>query len=793
MAVGFRKYAITLVIFWMACLKCFSSHVVGGHFEMKANPTNFGQFKVSLKLYYDDENASSLVPKSTYKVAIYRKSDNLQMTTFLVAYQDRVSLIYSNRVCATLRSLKTSEITYSKDIFLDPEVYDNPNGYYVISEICCRNPNIDNIKTPGDVGNAFYMEFPPLKLNGIRFKNSSPSFNTPTGEYICRTEPFKTSFEAVDSDGDILEYTLVTPFAGNGDFFNTEMISPGPNYPLVVWNSGFSASNAIPGTPPLSIDNRGQLTVTSDGLVNQLYVFCVEVKEYRMINNTKTLLGLVRKDFQFLVVDCPNIKPNDPSFTVNGNAIGNEISICGNQTIKLEAEQNPNWNYQWLRDNIVLSGESSSSIQVSIPGKYQLKTSYKDICSKSNTSTEFTVKTGLDVNIEEINGKNEFCTGSTTTLKSSVSGANYTYQWMLDNTLLIANSDKLEISESGEYQLKVTESSGQCNSTSNKIKLIKRDLPTPVITTTKSKICVGETTYLQVSTLNGKNYEWYLDGSIIPNAQRYTLETKQYGKYTLLLTDQFGCQGKSNEIEIELATNIPVNIDPVPAICGVDAPVIKLKASPLGGFFEGTGVENLSVFNPKLAGVGEHEITYIFSSSNNQCVNKGSTKIIVVKKPTSILDDKIISKTGAIITLDATSPEGLYYKWTPTLDLSNPSVSNPKLLVTKPVFYTVKITSVYSCSAEYKVDISVEDRLMIPTAISPNGDGINDFWEIFNSEQYPTMEVSLFDRWGNLIFYSNDYKSPFDGKINGALLPNGVYLYKIKSKYLYEGTLSILY
>ena len=62
------------------------------------------------------------------------------------------------------------------------------------------------------------------------------------------------------------------------------------------------------------------------------------------------------------------------------------------------------------------------------------------------------------------------------------------------------------------------------------------------------------------------------------------------------------------------------------------------------------------------------------------------------------------------------------------------------------------------------VDYTYASCLMIPNAISPNGDGFNDLWIIEGLELYPNVELRIFDRWGSRVFYSeNAADNPWDG------------------------------
>jgi gliding motility-associated-like protein len=70
--------------------------------------------------------------------------------------------------------------------------------------------------------------------------------------------------------------------------------------------------------------------------------------------------------------------------------------------------------------------------------------------------------------------------------------------------------------------------------------------------------------------------------------------------------------------------------------------------------------------------------------------------------------------------------------------------------------------------------------LIIHNAFSPNGDLINDYWQIGNSEMYPEMEVTIYNRWGQSVWKSAEgYPLPWDGRSNGAELPIDSYHYVI--------------
>jgi gliding motility-associated-like protein len=81
-----------------------------------------------------------------------------------------------------------------------------------------------------------------------------------------------------------------------------------------------------------------------------------------------------------------------------------------------------------------------------------------------------------------------------------------------------------------------------------------------------------------------------------------------------------------------------------------------------------------------------------------------------------------------------------------------------------------------------QVFVCSENKMLpiIHEAFSPNGDLVNDVWNIGNSELYPEMEVTIYNRWGQPVWKSaKGYPVPWDGKSKGALLPVDSYHYVI--------------
>ncbi|GGM91425.1 hypothetical protein GCM10010967_25600 [Dyadobacter beijingensis] len=359
----------------------YANHIVGGELQMK--PAGLaGQFEITLIQFWDQNNL--IIPTQNSqgnrdneaKLYIYQKSDNSYKSSVTLKYLNTEQITYQNRACASSRSLKTSVGYYKGSIYLDPALYTDPGGYFIVWERCCRNDDINNIVDPGDNGMVFYLEFPPLSV-----PNSSPEFVAPNGQYICSNRPFAMNMSATDADGDELRYSLVTPMRGTTSATqSTGTQAPKKSYPLVSWANGISLANVIPGSSPLAVNAAGELTVDANAL--GLYVLTVQCEEYR---NGKRI-GVVRRDFQLLVIDCNDDQPEPPVITQNGQLL-KEVSFCPEAPIELSTESSPEWAYQWQLNGLNIPGATGASVMVKDSGNYTVIKSYTQKCSRDTTSS----------------------------------------------------------------------------------------------------------------------------------------------------------------------------------------------------------------------------------------------------------------------------------------------------------------------------------------------------------------------------------------------------------------------
>ena len=98
-----------------------------------------------------------------------------------------------------------------------------------------------------------------------------------------------------------------------------------------------------------------------------------------------------------------------------------------------------------------------------------------------------------------------------------------------------------------------------------------------------------------------------------------------------------------------------------------------------------------------------------------------------------------------------------------------------------------------------EVEIIVQNPLSIPNTITPNNDGFNDTWRIGNISNYPSAQVSIFDRWGQSVFKVTGYTPDkrWNGTNNGLRIPSGTYFYIIELRVgettkIYNGSINVI-
>ncbi len=213
-------------------------------------------------------------------------------------------------------------------------------------------------------------------------------------------------------------------------------------------------------------------------------------------------------------------------------------------------------------------------------------------------------------------------------------------------------------------------------------------------------------------------------------------------------------------------------------------PVQASATNMTGGasLFTGTPVSSNGVLNPAFPGAGTYPINFTYTGTNG-CANTKSQSITILRVPIiNAGPDRFVLEGGSVILASSASGAGLTYLWSPGDYLNNAALASPVSTPKADIVYSFAVTTNDGCTASDQVTVVVLKAPVIPNVFSPNGDGINDRWEVKYLESYPGATVEIFNRYGQQVFTSRGYSKPWDGTYKGSQIPAGTYYYIIDPK-----------
>ncbi len=179
-------------------------------------------------------------------------------------------------------------------------------------------------------------------------------------------------------------------------------------------------------------------------------------------------------------------------------------------------------------------------------------------------------------------------------------------------------------------------------------------------------------------------------------------------------------------------------------------------------------------------------VSYLYSSAGNYSailkINDGSggsssdtTEVYVFESPTVDAGDNQSIEYGLALTIAPFySSNVTNVIWEPTSSLDDPTLFNPTATPVSTQMYTVEAFTAEGCSARDSIEITV--NVFIPTGFTPDGDGVNDLWEIPFLADYPNATMVVYDRSGQKVF-SGSGDEFWDGTYKDQPAPTGAYYF----------------
>jgi gliding motility-associated-like protein len=190
--------------------------------------------------------------------------------------------------------------------------------------------------------------------------------------------------------------------------------------------------------------------------------------------------------------------------------------------------------------------------------------------------------------------------------------------------------------------------------------------------------------------------------------------------------------------------------------------------------------------------------TYIVTvTGNNSCSDRDTVTVTVIRPMEANAGPDQVILSGESIQLQASMMPDVSWQWSPSLYMDNPAVVRPVVSPPADQQYTLTVTTARGCHQDSDtVLVKVFRDIYIPGAFTPNGDGLNDTWNIPALAAFPSFTLQVYNRLGQQVYESRNRFQSWDGYFRGEPQAAGTYIYLLnlnrEGRSLIKGTLVLV-
>ncbi|NOT50280.1 MAG: T9SS type B sorting domain-containing protein [Chitinophagaceae bacterium] len=507
------------------------------------------------------------------------------------------------------------------------------------------------------------------------------------------------------------------------------------------------------------------------------------------------------------------------SFTINTTPVSNagpDGNICANATIQIGAPSAPGLNYSWTPAAQVSNpaiADPQAWVNDGTPLQFIVRTTDPATGCYSQDTTYVTgrvVDTALFVS-----GKTGYCVGDPAAGSLSVNPGHTAVQWYNGAAPLPgATANTFTPTVTGNYWALLQQFG--CSDSTITTAFAIHAMPVVGFTPSSDTGCVTRNSFL--FTNNSSNpegaamtYLWrFSDGSTqtLTDAVRTFMTVGNYA-VKLITTTEFGCADSTGLTTVHVLPNGVADFR-WDSIC-VNRPSLFHNLSDEKGSTQvnyswnlNNGGPILNVKDPGMVtyntpGVVDVTLTLTALGCENdpniivkkvQCnVSKSGTRYTTITVP-----------EGAKRFIHARDSIGQNFQWQPMVQLSNYHARYSEFTAVNDVLYQIFISDKHTCVTVDTLQMLVLKKpgYYLPTAFTPNGDGLNDIARPYLVGMKSLVSFSVFNRWGNRIFYSQQEGKGWDGRFNGNPQASGVYVWILEfldnsnKKVTEKGTITLI-
>lgn len=485
----------------------------------------------------------------------------------------------------------------------------------------------------------------------------------------------------------------------------------------------------------------------------------------------QTATGLCAGTYSVLVTDVNSSTAIDTVTITQPSAMTSSVTptnlTCNAQcigTATLTATGGtPGYSYSWTTS----PAQTTTNITGLCAGNYTCTITDANNCVRKD-SVKIIEPTAISVSV---NSSPASCTSNTGSATANVSGGtgSYTYLWNPSSQTTSAATNL----SSGTYTINVTDANGCAQTQTVSVSSVNTLLASTNSTPAACSSSTGSATVTASGGTGGYTYLWN------PSSQTTSsVSSLSTGTYTVIVTDANNCT-QTQTVSVASVNTLVVSATSTPAGCTTN--IGTATANPSNGTAPYTYGWNNGQITQTATGLASGNYTATVTDAN------GCSQIKVVTVSTI---------PGPIVTAAAAPPSIMLgnntqltatgsgtYSWSPATGLSCTNCANPIATPSITTNYCVFVTDVNGCIGSDCITINVEIpyyEIFIPSAFSPNSDGHNDF-ACVRGNCIQTLTFTIYDRWGEKVFETNDQKICWDGKYKEKLLDTNVFVYVMEA------------
>ncbi len=484
------------------------------------------------------------------------------------------------------------------------------------------------------------------------------------------------------------------------------------------------------------------------------------------------------------------------------------IVTCDPRVIPLNPDRNPNYIYAWAPDPAIPDTTAANPI-ISLFEDRTFRVTVTDPLNDTCTIEGEVLVFPNDTLIQNLPDSIIDCMPGTFELHPG-GNTGFTYLWSPADKLDDPTSANptAEVTETTVFTVTITDPNDPDCTITTELKVIISDYVPLITSESVDMVCIGDTVTLSAKGELVDSLTWCdPQGNVISNEATFEFPIEVSGIYTVK-----GVKGECTFVDsVYMGTRMLIfTLDPETPVCPGDPVEITLTSnsdveidsimwSPMDEIVLGAS-SDIAVVTPEADAT--YTATVVFEDG---CVVTDSVRVVIsdIDNRFEVIADPDTIFFGEASTLTATLEDGATYAWTPADDIVSPNSNQTQVNPPETATYTVDITDANGCMTQKMVQVVVimvncnPPNIFLPNAFTPNGDGENDV--LFLRGLYvESMELFIYDRWGELVFETKDQNRGWDGTHNGKELAPDVYGYNLMvqciggDQFLSKGNISLL-